>query len=180
MDDVSAADARRLAQPVGAPHRLTRTAALRREIMGADLAFLMEAHNGLSAQVHEMMEARRKNPQDDLTSDMMIAQAEGAEISDAEIALNLIGLLVAGNLTSTDLIGNGIWLLLTHPKQLAKLRADPSLDATDAKGLLTEMAYDEQLFSLGRVEIRVHNQTGLERLMSALLGRDVREGQQQS
>lgn len=96
----------------------------------------VQARNGLSAQVHEMMEARRKNPQDDLTSDMMIAQAEGAEISDAEIALNLIGLLVAGNLTSTDLIGNGIWLLLTHPKQLAKLRADPSLISSAVEEVL--------------------------------------------
>ncbi|HEY2033893.1 MAG TPA: cytochrome P450 [Rhizomicrobium sp.] len=94
------------------------------------------ARNGLSAQVHELMEARRKTPQDDLTSDMMIAQAEGAQISDAEIALNLIGLLVAGNLTSTDLIGNAIWLLLNHPKQLAKLRADPSLIANTVEEVL--------------------------------------------
>jgi hypothetical protein len=55
---------------------------------------------------------------------------------------------------------------------------DAAASAADVKGLLTEMAYDEQLFSLGRVEVRVHNQSGLERLMSALLGRDVRESQQ--
>jgi cytochrome P450 len=36
-------------------------------------------------------------------------------------------LLSAGNLTTTDLIGNGIWLLLTHPAERAKLAADPGL-----------------------------------------------------
>lgn len=49
---------------------------------------------------------------------------------------------------------------------------DSASTPTDVKGLLTEMAYDEQLFSLGRIEIRVHSQSGLGRLMSALLGRE--------
>jgi hypothetical protein len=49
---------------------------------------------------------------------------------------------------------------------------DANMFAEDVRGILTEMAYDEQLFSLGRVEVRVHSQTGLERLMSAILGRD--------
>jgi cytochrome P450 len=36
-------------------------------------------------------------------------------------------LLAAGNVTTTDLIGNGVWTLLRHPDQLRKLRDDPSL-----------------------------------------------------
>jgi cytochrome P450 len=36
-------------------------------------------------------------------------------------------LLAAGNVTTTDLIGNGIWTLLRHPDQLQKLRDTPSL-----------------------------------------------------
>ena len=51
---------------------------------------------------------------------------------------------------------------------------EASLTAAEVKGMLMGMAYDEQLFSLGRIEIRVHNQSGLERLMSALLGREAR------
>jgi cytochrome P450 len=54
-------------------------------------------------------------------------QAEGAELKDAEIISNLIGLLVGGNLTTSDLIGNGVYALLTHPAELAKLKADPSI-----------------------------------------------------
>jgi cytochrome P450 len=58
---------------------------------------------------------------------MMMLQKDGAPLTDGEISNNLQGLLIGGNLTTTDLIGNGVWLLLTHPEELAKLKADPSL-----------------------------------------------------
>jgi cytochrome P450 len=70
---------------------------------------------------------RRIKPRDDLISDVVQLQAEGAELKDAEIISNLIGLLVGGNLTTSDLIGNGVYALLTHPAELAKLKADPSI-----------------------------------------------------
>jgi len=73
------------------------------------------------------MQRRRTDPKDDLVSDMMMLQAEGAELNDGEISNNLQGLLIGGNLTTTDLIGNAIWLFLTHPEELAKLKADPTL-----------------------------------------------------
>jgi cytochrome P450 len=73
------------------------------------------------------MAERRVAPQDDLISDMVQLQAEGAPLSDGELSNNLQGLLIGGNLTTTDLIGNAVWLLLTHPDQLARLKADPSL-----------------------------------------------------
>jgi cytochrome P450 len=68
--------------------------------------------------------SRRKEPRDDLISDIIDAIEHGTEISDHEILHNLMGFLVAGNLTTTDLIGNGIYLFLTHPDQLAKLTTD--------------------------------------------------------
>ncbi len=93
----------------------------------AETQAYIDGRNGLSRYTHELMDARRKKPADDLISDMVALQAEGAEISDAELAMGLVGLLVGGNLTTTDLIGNAIWLFLTHPEQRAKLMADPSL-----------------------------------------------------
>ncbi len=70
---------------------------------------------------------RRKTKHDDLINDILEAQDHGTQLSDLEIRDNLIGFLVAGNLTTTDLIGNGIYNLLKHPDQLAKLKADPKL-----------------------------------------------------
>ncbi len=71
---------------------------------------------------------RRRSPRDDLVSDLVALQASGeARISDAALRTNLEALLVGGNLTTTDLIGNGVWLFLQHPDQLAALLADPAL-----------------------------------------------------
>ena len=73
--------------------------------------------------------ARRAKPQDDLVSDMAALQAAGAPLTDAEVITNLSALLVAGNLTTTDLIGNAVRIFLTHPNELAKLKGDPALVA---------------------------------------------------
>ena len=90
-------------------------------------AFYVRSRNALSAYMAELMAARREDPQDDLTSDLVMLQKNGAALSDGEISTNLQGLLIGGNLTTTDLIGNAIWLFLTNPGELAKLKADPSL-----------------------------------------------------
>ena len=76
------------------------------------------------------MELRRANPGDDLVSDLLAAQAAGAPISDGEILHNMFALLVAGHLTTADLIGNGAMLLLTHPEARAKIKDNPALIAS--------------------------------------------------
>lgn len=81
----------------------------------------------LRAFFDEQVALRRKTKHDDLINDILEAQDHGTQLSDMEIRDNLIGFLVAGNLTTTDLIGNGIYNLLNHPDQLAKLKADPKL-----------------------------------------------------
>lgn len=82
----------------------------------------------LNAYFEQLMAQRREAPQDDLISDMVKLQASGeADMTDEELRIQLQSLLVGGNLTTTDLIGNGVWLFLTHPDQLAALKADSSL-----------------------------------------------------
>ena len=83
--------------------------------------------NSLSAYFQDLLAQRRADPGDDLVSDMARLQDEGAPLTDVEIWFNLNGLLVGGNLTTTDLIGNAVRLFLLDPDQLAKLRADPGL-----------------------------------------------------
>lgn len=81
----------------------------------------------LAAYFLETIAARRAEPRDDLISDMVRLQAQGAPLTDTELRINLGALLVGGNLTTTDLIGNAVRLLLLNPGELAKLQADPSL-----------------------------------------------------
>jgi cytochrome P450 len=90
-------------------------------------AHMERAREAIVAHFSELMAARRAEPRDDLVTDMVRLKAEGADLQDAEIITNLIGLLVGGNLTTSDLIGNGVFLLLTHADELAKLKADPGL-----------------------------------------------------
>jgi hypothetical protein len=81
----------------------------------------------LRAYMTAAMQDRRTAPRDDLVTDMVKLQAEGAPLTDGEVCMNLQALLVGGNLTTTDLIGNAIRLFLLHPEERAKLMADPSL-----------------------------------------------------
>ncbi|WP_158588447.1 cytochrome P450 [Henriciella mobilis] len=93
-----------------------------------ETAHLVRSADAINAYFDDLIAARRAEPQDDLVSDMVALQATGeADISDEELRRNLEALLVGGNLTTTDLIGNGVWLFLTHPDQLEALKADPGL-----------------------------------------------------
>ena len=101
-----------------------------------ETAYLEESSEKINAYFTELMDARRAEPRDDLISDMVQAQAAGGDFADDELRTNLQALLVGGNLTTTDLIGNGVWLFLTHPDQLAAFRADPKLDVPAVEEVL--------------------------------------------
>lgn len=102
-----------------------------------EAARLEEGAAKLDAYFAELMAARRKTPGDDLISDMVMLQASGeAEVTDDEIQINLQALLVGGNLTTTDLIGNGALLFLQNPDQIAALNANPSLAAQAVEEVL--------------------------------------------
>lgn len=90
-------------------------------------AAMETADAALKAYFTEAMAARRAEPRDDLISDMVQLQAGGAPLSDDELRINLTALLVGGNLTTTDLIGNAVRLLLLNPAELEKLKADPGI-----------------------------------------------------
>jgi cytochrome P450 len=92
-----------------------------------DVAALVAASNGLAHYIRGRFSDAKLDPPDDLFGDMARVQAAGAPLSDTEITYNIRGLLIAGNVTTTDLIGNAARLLLTHPDQLSRLRDDPSL-----------------------------------------------------
>ena len=69
---------------------------------------------------------RRAEPADDLLSDLVRAHDDGDRLTDVELVTLVWHLLLAGQ-TPTNLIANAVEALLTHPDQLAALRADPAL-----------------------------------------------------
>ncbi len=58
---------------------------------------------------------------------MIQGEKDGERLTEKELLHQCIFLLNAGHETTTNLIGNGMWLLLTRPAELARLRSDPAL-----------------------------------------------------
>jgi cytochrome P450 len=83
---------------------------------------------------------RRRAPADDLVSVLANVGSDpdsgGEALSEAELAMFLIQLLVAGNETTRNLISGGLVALAENPAQWAALRADPSLVPTAVEELL--------------------------------------------
>jgi cytochrome P450 len=91
---------------------------------------LVQAVVGLQTYVFDAIKAHREAPRDDLISELIAADAGGRNLPDEEIGPLCIFGLIAGSLTTTELIANAIVLLLSHPEQLARLRAEPNLIAS--------------------------------------------------
>ena len=83
---------------------------------------------------------RRQEPADDLVSVLANIgsdpEAGGEALSEAELSMFLIQLLVAGNETTRNLISGGLVALAENPAQWAALRADPSLVPSAVEELL--------------------------------------------
>ena len=74
-----------------------------------------------------LAESRRRVPQDDLLTGLVQAEHEGSKLDQDEMLAMLVLLLVAGNETTTTLIGNAVLTLLDHPGEHKRLRDDPAL-----------------------------------------------------
>ena len=74
-----------------------------------------------------MIADRRRSPREDLVSDLCRAESESESLRPEEVLAMTILLLIAGNETTTNLIGNGTLALLEHPEAMSRLRRDPAL-----------------------------------------------------
>lgn len=89
----------------------------------ADRAAGQEAVVEVFAYFARMLEVRRAQPGNDLMSALLQAELEGRSLSDLEILVFCITLLIAGNETTRTLVAQGTRLLLQRPDQLALLRS---------------------------------------------------------
>ena len=94
------------------------------------------AMRSLDEYLMPIISARRVDPKDDIISALAQAEEEGDKLTEREVLIMLRLLLVAGNETTTNLIGNGVLALLRHPDQLAAMREDPALIPSAVEELL--------------------------------------------
>jgi cytochrome P450 PksS len=92
----------------------------------ASLSMIPAMRNFLQ-YIRGLIQLRRRQPQDDLTSALVQASESGDRLTEDELVAMIFLLLVAGHETTVNLIGNGTLALLDHPDQLALLRRDPEL-----------------------------------------------------
>lgn len=74
----------------------------------------------------DMVSQRRKSPTDDLTSALLEAEVDGDRLGDEEVMAFLFLMVVAGNETTTKLLGNAVYWGGLNPDQLTGVHADHS------------------------------------------------------
>lgn len=112
-------------------------------------ARVAQSRDEMHAYLAQVIEVRRREPADDLISALIAAQDDdGGRVSDAEAVALLRLLLTAGNITTTDLIGNGVLALLRHPDQHRALLADPALVENAVEEMLR---YDPPVVATDRI-----------------------------
>jgi len=98
----------------------------------------------------QLFELRRKQPGDDLTTQLVQAEEDGSKLSNEELTANIILLFGAGHETTVNLIGNGLLALHRNPDQLALLKANPALITNAIEEFLR---YDSSVQMSGRVAL---------------------------
>ena len=89
-----------------------------------------------AAYITALIETKRREPREDLISQLVLAEEAGARLSEEELRALIVLLIFAGHETTVNLLGNGMLALFTHPAELDKLRRDLSLVPSAVEELL--------------------------------------------
>jgi cytochrome P450 len=110
-----------------------------------------QALAGFDRWLTDHLEQLRREPGDNLLSQLVAAREEGVGLTDRELKATAGLVLAAGFETTVNLLGNGAALLHDCPEQLARLRAEPGLWPNAVDEILR---YDPPVLLTGRSAIR--------------------------
>lgn len=96
----------------------------------------VQATREFYAYIQQLVAERRRHPADDLITRLIEAEEQGQKLTEHELISSTMQLLNAGHEATVNVIGNGVYALLTHPDQWARLVADPSLSRSAVEELL--------------------------------------------
>ena len=86
----------------------------------------MAATRELVAYFRTLVAERKRTPGSDLASALLAAEIDGARLGDGDVLAFLFLMIIAGNETTTKLIGNALYWLWRHPSERERVRRDPS------------------------------------------------------
>ncbi|AUX24385.1 cytochrome P450 [Sorangium cellulosum] len=88
---------------------------------------ILRSRREMRAYFREALAERKRRPREDLIGDLLRGEGEYGALTEDDVLGMVVLLLIAGNETTTNLLGNGIATLLEHPDALRRLREDPAL-----------------------------------------------------
>ena len=157
-----------IAEMLGVPtedrHRFKRWSDDLSSVLAGDVASLpepllrraMESRQELVDYFRAIAAHRRNEPGSDLLSALLRAEEESGRLTEDELYSTVVLLLVAGNETTTNLIGNGLLALLHHPDQLRRVWNDPALIPTTIEEMVRYDSPVQFTTRLARVDLEIH------------------------
>ncbi|MCL4561509.1 MAG: cytochrome P450 [Chloroflexi bacterium] len=112
----------------------------------------------MAAYFLELIERRRKEPGDDLISGLLKAEIDGQRLSQIELLGFCSLLLVAGNETTTNLIGNAMLTFTDRPEDWQRLRGAPELVPQAIEEVLRYRSPVQAMFRLVKQEVKIGGQ----------------------
>jgi hypothetical protein len=97
---------------------------------------LLRSLENMTQYFRAAIREKEKRPTGGLIYSLMTAEVDGGRLTEEEVIANSILTMIGGQETTTNLIGNGLYLLLRHPAEMAKLTADLSLVPSAVEELL--------------------------------------------
>ena len=119
----------------------------------------MEAALTLVVYYQEMVDQRRRSRTDDLTSALIDAEIDGDRLSDEEIVAFLFLMVVAGNETTTKLLGNAWYWGWRFPEQRSVPFADPARVSDWVDETLRFDTSSQMLLRVTRQPVELHGTT---------------------
>ena len=118
-----------------------------------------QAHLALAGYIAEHLEARKRDPRDDLFSELIGLEVDGRALSDEELIGYCRIILLAGREAVIDAISNTFWYLAQHPETRQQLIVQPGILHPAVEEFLR---YFSPIQLLGRVatrDVTMHGQT---------------------
>ncbi len=106
-----------------------------------------------------IIEDRREHPGKDLISRVVHAEVDGQRLGDRDVLGFCVLLLVAGNETTTNLIGNAVQTFLEHPEVVPRLTADASLLPSAVEEVLRYRSPVRAMFRVAREDVALDGTT---------------------
>jgi hypothetical protein len=119
----------------------------------------MDAALTLVGYYQGMVDERRAAPRDDLTSALLEAELDGDRLTDEEIVAFLFLMVVAGNETTTKLLGNAWYWAWRHPDERAKPFADGSRVGDWIEETLRFDTSSQMLLRVARTDLAIRGST---------------------